>query len=396
MSQVFLSSAVTSGKPGSGTAEDPLNASTPDRLDPLMRGFPESAFIEFQRGLFLTTGGLSNNDANGWKVKDGWNLKGNDTTIRQVNRPKGVPNIGHGVFEAGMYDKGGVTIDGFTIDENFQGLEVDPSNSTFAVGLYGDDCIVRNIITRNGYGSLKSGGESFSITIRARHDGIAWQLCKGGLIEDCEVTSYLGDYGIAIAFSPGADGFTGAVKGIIRRCTVNNFIGTAAFGLSRETTLEDCRTSGCRTAAYADTGKVENVIIRGNRFLDCSRAGIHLDVGSGAALLNNLLIEGNEIEVNKTIEPAMAIGFAGSQGPGHQFDLIVRNNRLRVKELGPVATAYAISAAHVTVATYEDNVVDAAMQSQVRWDQYPSLNVVCRRNQTPDGGVPVWLEEFPV
>lgn len=342
-----------------GTQKYPFDGSTPARFDSLHRGFPPYTTINlFSNQVYLTTGSASYNDANGWWVRPGWKVRGHGATVKQIFFPDAP--VTHGVYEMRMEESGPLEISDLVIDENWKG---NPEGKSFAISVWGSNCKISQVTARHGYGNRETLAESFSISVSS-YPG---QISTNGLIDRCVVEDYLGNYGIAIALMPG-------VRGKVSNCAVTNFVGTAPFGLSAGVVYENNVSVGCFGGYYTDTGSMTNVIIRDCRMLASHGFGIHInpvfnDPYMGAALAMNLVIEGCEIETD-----GIGIAFSGPLGPGYQYNFTVQGTTF-------TGVGSPIVAAHVQGLTVTDNLVkDGAAISLLNWPEYPSFNIVSKRN----------------
>lgn len=364
-----------------GTRLNPLDGSTAEKFDALMRAFPPHTTVNLLSGVFLTTGSASYNEGQGWWVKTGWKVRGrgpDKTIVRQVNYPLFAWGSRHGTFEMTMYDTGGVEIADLTVDENWPAFESPSNTCTFAVALRGDNCTIRNVRALRGHGDVDSLLESFSITIAPRYNG-GWEINTNGLIEGCVVDGYTGNYGVAIALMP-------TVKGRVRNCSVSNFVGTAPFGMSSSVVYENNLSVGCFGGYYTDTGTVTNVIVRNCRMLNGTGFAIHSNPLLGAAMVRDVLIEKCVIQARQ-----VGVALSGQLGLGYQFGFSIRKNTFLYPTNGAIYPPAAIVAAHVDGLTVEDNRVDERLFSQLNWPEYPSTNVRARGNLLL--GEPTGLED---
>lgn len=371
--------------PFNGTASNPFDGSTVEKFDALMR-FPEGTRIRLLDGVFETTGSANFNEAKGWFVKDGWQIIGNGperTTVKLVSFPVAAISNGHGALQMAYTSNGGTTVAGLTVDENWQDGVVDNNYCTFGVNLYGNDCSIRNVRSLHGFGSRVNNVEAFSLTICSRHNGVAWEDNTNGVIEGCEVRDFLGDYGIGIALVPGADGATGSVEGWVANNVVRNLVGTAAFGVSSHVLFEGNTSEGCSCDYYNDTGRCEGVIICRNQMGPTSGFNVHFNPMLGAAMVRDIVIEDNIIDVRR-----IGVALSGQLGVGHQFDIVVRGNTFR--KVGEGTDVAAIVAGHVTGLLVVNNLVDYRLPSMLNQAQYPSTGVVSSGNQIL--GAPIGLE----
>lgn len=303
----------------------------------------------------------------GWNINDGSTLLGRGpsfVTLRYIlgNEPRAVvANLPNGL--------GGITVQGMTIDEGWlPGCPV--AFRTFAVALFGNNCTIRDVVARNGYGNKAADLEAFTFGIFPNGNG---KDMTGGLIEACLIFDFRGDYGIGYGLLPSPDG-TGSVAGFVRNCPAIGYKGTAAFGVASHVTFDNCTADGCSVGFYTE-GCVDAVIAN-SKVVNPDGFSIHLTTVNGLAKTSHVVIENCDIEADH-----IAIALSGG-APGRMTNITVRGNRI-------TGTGDAVNAEFVGGLMVEDNEVAQVMESHLT--NCPAR--VVRGNKL--NGTPVGLEDSP-
>ncbi len=329
-----------------GTPANPFDGSTADKFDALMRSFPADTRIRLLDGTFETTGSRNFNEDRGWFLKDGCHIVGNGperTTLKHTSYPSAAIGNSHATVQMEYTAKGNATVSDLTIDENWQGL--DQNYCTYAVHLYGDNCTIRNVWAKNGFGSREKGREAFTFSICARANGTVLEHNENGVIELCRVFDFKGDYGIAIC-CPGGGDATGSVQHYVRRNKVNGYKGTAAFGVASRGVFEDNESIDCFHDYYTE-GCYDSSIY-GAEAINADHFSIHLTPVS--AKITNVQIENCEIESKH-----IAICFSGVEA-GRMLGIEVCGNKI-------TGTGDAVNGEFVSALVVHENKVQAGMKS---------------------------------
>jgi hypothetical protein len=172
--EVYLSSRAD-GLDGTGTAVDPLNASTQQRFDALFASFGPNMAIHLGPGTYHTQGFVK------FQVKSYWKIRGAGYGVTRIIQDKtgGIYCI---VFH-GTAD--GVEIEDLSIDCGFQNQQVVDGAiraNAMAIGLFGNHLAVRRCRFIN-YGSPqdKYTGENFAVFLGSADPANAEDM----IVEDC-------------------------------------------------------------------------------------------------------------------------------------------------------------------------------------------------------------------
>ncbi len=169
--------ARTDGRDGFGTAEDPRDASTAEKLDAIFPALPAGVTIHLAPGIYDTGGVTVSTRTSGVILKSGSRLVGagaERTTIRL--RAETIPAGTYGVATAparrdlitSLDDTGGAHVSDLTVDANRANQGGFTSGSaetlTYYLNLSGAHCSIRNCVVRGGW-NLSPTAETFPVII---------------------------------------------------------------------------------------------------------------------------------------------------------------------------------------------------------------------------------------
>ena len=249
---------------GDGTQANPFNGSGP-RFDAKLSEmtFTTSAsnlIIRLMPGTFETRGYPTWYPLNGWKIRGaGMDI----TTVRLV----GASNNVFGVIASPYGIWSGVEVADLTVDCNDSPTN---PNGAHAVAISGSGGVIRRVKAING--NNPPGEEAFPLGVF----GGPGTLTDRCLIEECEVSSFRGNYCTAIGIGGVGQGFynSSRMQGVVRRnrvYDVHNRDGRSlchayggAIGL-QDSLYEENYSIGCDIGFNGDTGRMRNLTLRNNR-----------------------------------------------------------------------------------------------------------------------------------
>jgi hypothetical protein len=308
VSQVCHLAPRTDGHPGSGTLDDPYDASTALKFDRLMEDHAKAnVTIVLAEGTYLTWGAdgeesplaganVLPDKRRGFMLPSGVTLRGAgmgrsiikltdvDVTGRRIEGMKQHRVLCSGINGRPWWEaeQSNITIEDLTVDANggaiiraHQSLpKGDPQHinpwdvAIDGITLGGSNCRVRNVEVKGVYGyAAPNGGprrEAWTIGIGAIYYG----NCAGNLIEGCVARDFEGNYvsGVGIGGCGGVDSLG---SGIVRDCLVvgNTTYSAYIAGNSNHVIFRDNLALNCAAGFRSDTGVLANIEFRGNVFI---------------------------------------------------------------------------------------------------------------------------------
>jgi len=346
------------GQAGDGTLASPFNGSGTNfdaKLRQLSLAGVSNIVIHILPGTYVTEG------TRVVQLRNGWRLLGAGmgiTTVRLTNSP--------GSYEAALGnwpDQSDIEVADLTVDCANVGTHVTYAS---AVVLAGSGHTIRRVRAINASG-LFPVRECFILAIFGPQGPSV-----DNLIEYCEIAQFKGSYAMGISFGGGSFITTGRdsiSRGIIRGNRVYNLHSTTAdsychaYGVagSAGVILENNFAFGCDVGFNDDTGELKHIVIRGNHFYGCRSIGI-LSPGQS---LENVTIEGNEIEVDATTAGA-GIAIVDSGGLSRVRGLKIRDNTLRsVNGLASFGGGISVELQRGESVTISGNRIQAGLRSSL-------------------------------
>lgn len=234
-----------------GTLDNPFDGSTATKFDSIMNSLPPNSTIHILAGTYQTYGGT------GWQLKSGQKIlgSGKDVTVLQM-----APGASSGVVVWGMSSLcTNVEVADLTCDCHYTSGSV----SYNGVEIDGTGTIVRGVKVINMASYDSNFSENWGISL----DGEGIPNSAGNIIEDCEVSQWLGGGAIsALSIS--------LASGVVRD---NHVVLTAAGGANQgingseatSVVIEGNYINGADNAVYGDTSGCTNIIIAHNQFINC-------------------------------------------------------------------------------------------------------------------------------
>ena len=223
------------------------------------------------------------------------------TTLRCVFYPAAAGVNGHSVLQNRMdVDGDGVEVTDLTVDCNWQHLGAAAATKIGAVNLSGNNAAIRRVRAINAYGNWASLAETFVLSVSVYYTSSVWHDVAGAVIEDCQALSFLG-ITVARLISSVGTGDEAYISGVIQRCRVDNWNGTAAYGTNgaRGVQIIDNESYNCTSSMHFDTGQLLNLEIAGNHFYGIGLRGIDCQLSLGTPLGDGLYIHDNYFEVTR-------------------------------------------------------------------------------------------------
>lgn len=329
----------TDGQVGSGTAADPFDGSTPERLTAAFAAVPERRLtVRLGPGTFTTRTTLD--------VKSGWTVRGagpQRTILRLADHAVSTAN--QGMLVLGRYDHAGpatlqewACVRDLAIDGNRSGqpaYRLGAENSWIdAVRLWAKKARIENVWVSNTY---SRPGEGFPVCIYS----------TGGTLErphEAEIERVWVDRHEGYATSISVFDQTGSwVTGGIRRCRVTGYgrpPTSVAFGSGGwlDFVVEHNRVDGMAAAVVIDTHDYLGVRFENNRFTRLWKFGFLMN---GSGRYERIVIRHNRVELLAR-EPGALLKLDGAKMRRLKvIDNVLLGNRYAVPlETGPAASGY--------------------------------------------------------
>jgi hypothetical protein len=324
------------GRSGSGSAEDPFDASTADKYDKLLATYSQNTIFRYAVGTYQTTGFRSRT-----RKSAGTNCQhygaGVDKTVIQLVGAAGPTQ--DGIIFGCDYD---ATADGFelhdlTLDCNAPGNPKfrDGLGGVTAVNVVGNNMLFSNLKIEH-FGTAKRGVECFPFISFAGpgHVGAQFQSVR---LENSVFTEPATGNKDGLSCAVIAASTSARLEGAIVNCRFINlksdFSYSHAFGAAL---CEGNEVNGCETGFYLepDDRQAGTWIIRKNRFRDiCTAVMINWHP---AGSLNTIQFEDNDVALRvnpQRTSAAFAVDDSGLK-PGDErpsiAKVIFRNNRISV------------------------------------------------------------------
>jgi hypothetical protein len=315
---------------GDGSQADPWTVASPEEFDAQLRKTPAHATIHLGPGVFETYGAGAPGQP-GFIVKNGWSIQGagiDKTVIRLVGcLPDEHPGSGIGfIFFSGWgpgVDR--IAMRDFTADCNAIAVmdHVKRQNiSLSAIYLMGSQHTVQRVKAINAIGRRGRPGvnpEAFVIRVGPRD---ANTDATGYFVEDCEVSSFQGGAVTAIALlgTGGKNGATGAFRRnqIVLQGSGGEF-GFSAYGANGFVIEHNVTHRAARAFNWDTAAPGRDLIIRNNRFLQCTGSALLLGGGSAS------VVEDNVIELSGAKAVGVMISARNKVLPGAS-GWVIRNN----------------------------------------------------------------------
>ncbi len=326
-----------------GTLSDPYDGSTQAKFDAVMSNMPPYTTIHLLAGTYQTFGDSDSNP--GWKVKSGQKILGSGIDVTILQLVSGRPNQTC-VMRSEVSTN--VEISDLTVDWNGSSGNV----SGGGVVLYGTRHAIRRVKVINQY---SGAGESFGIGISLYNLPATFQS-DGNIIEECEVSHYLGGTGGISAIDMAGAGMSGIIRN--NRCFLPLCSGGAAVAINGAQTcdvlIEGNYVDGADIAFYGDTGGYTNIVVAYNTFRNC---GCAVDLRN--TIRENITVAFNNIEItNDLCIGGVVFYFVGDQGESYTNVLIIGNN-IRYNSTTP--GCYFLNANRVAGLVLMNNSVDSRL-----------------------------------
>lgn len=324
------------GVEGSGTAADPYDGSTPERLLAAFQRVPEGRHrIQLGPGRFVTSTTLD--------VKSGWTVAGAGPTRTTLElAANALTKADTCMLVLGRYDYGGpstlqeyacvrdLAIDGNRAGQPAYRLSASPSWID-AVRLYAKDGRIENVHVRNTY---SRPGEGFPVTIYST-GGTPTRPHRAEIVR-VWVDRHEGYATSIVAF----DQTGGCLTGGIRRCRVTGYgrePSSAAFGAGgwQGFAIENNRVDGMAAGVVIDTHDYADVRITGNVFTRLWKFGFLMN---GSGRYERITIARNRVQLLAR-EPGALLKFDRAKTRRLRVtDNVLLGNRYAVPlETGPAA-----------------------------------------------------------
>jgi hypothetical protein len=209
--------------------------------------------------------------------------------------------------------------------------------------------------------------ESFAILLSNRVDPYSrkWVNSSGGLVENCLITDFRGNYGGGICIA-GAEDPTVAT-GTVRNCRVIGSKQTPAppsqegfcWGVGA-TLTEGCTTENIAVGTYVE-GDVGRTVIRNNHYLNCGFAGVMISVRVSSRI-KTISIFNNEINLADGGYGIFAVNNFNLNGT--LKNLVAENNRITRRSRK--ATADWCNIFNLPDFVLRNNVYDSSMVGRIR------------------------------
>ena len=278
----------TDGVPGSGTADDPYDASTPDNLVARIKSVPAFSTVHLAPGTY-TVSGITGQL--GLKLRGA----GKDVTVLQWN---GIMPDGRAMIysQSGAH---GMEVSDMTLDgqQNLYG------ETPLAINFFdSNDVKIQNIRATNFRGGAF---EAFLVTLFCGSTTVT-----GGLIDGCEVDHfYRGTGGSTLLGLQHGGG--GSLTNRIHGAVTNNYIHDCPFvqgldGGGTRSLYQNNVVDGCWLGLNHDTALVDDSYILNNQFLNCGHYGINLRTDAGGPDMatnacNGFVVANNLVTLNAGI-----------------------------------------------------------------------------------------------
>ncbi|HTD16741.1 MAG TPA: hypothetical protein VK673_16270 [Chthoniobacterales bacterium] len=335
------------GHRGSGSAQDPFDASTPDKYDQLLATYSQNTVFHYAAGTYQTRG---------WHYRTrksaGTNCKHYGSGMDQtVIRLVGANDLTQdGVIFGSDYD---ATADGFevqslTLDCNASGNPrfTNGLGATAAISTNGSNILIRGIKVI-GFGTSRVGVECFVVFIYPG-PALNWRSFNNVILDHCVFTGPAqgnkdGLSCVVIGAAPSA-----RIEGAIVNCRFVNLKSDFSYSHALRAPLcEGNEVTGCDNGFYLepDDRQAGTWVIRKNRFHDVTTAVMVKWHPTGS--LNTIQFEDNDVVLKADPQQtpvAFAVDDTGLK-PGDQkptiAKVILRNNRIRVAEMSKEQVARA-------------------------------------------------------
>ena len=338
----------TDGRVGSGTAADPFDGSTSEKLDPILRRVFEidGVRIHFGRGTFLTRSVLA---------KDPVSIRKPHTTVLGAGMYRTTlaldPAVGQilppwafSVLQTHQHiaPDSHLTVQDMTFDTNWPKL-LNPRRdvSIGNVSLIGSYCSLIRVRGIHAHGDNASGQECFGIAIGA---GGPYEI-HDGLIADCVAELPSGDYGNAITMA----GWTFEVypamncSGIIRGCKVYDMRADHRHMAAYATAggiVTDCYAENSTIAVYMENAR--DLTISNCEFRNNTWRGVWVFPANNGGGVHNLKVLNSTIEASNYISGAACIEVGSADEKNSTAGAFLSGNTLLRKKARSDGKAHSI------------------------------------------------------
>jgi hypothetical protein len=347
-----------------GTLQDPFLATNQTQFDRVMTNLTarSNVIIHLLPGVYRTVSKVGTNP-NEWYLKSGSRLLGSGRDVTIV-KAQDSPQRGWTITSDNTAGYG-IEVADLTIDANGSSA-ID--YGTGGLSLRGEKCSVRRVNVVNIRGTGSQNVEAFGIAIEAiNSDGSPNYNGVGNLVEDCIVSSVLGDFTTAIAIAYG--------QADILNCKVyfTNEYGFAYNGGSfRNLRVIGNYSEGGASGFYSDYNGATNnhtftnLLIANNIFKNCYQ-GITLNHEHRD--IDTVSIFDNIIQLTSTEPPSVGKFGIVSWYEGRNFH--IKGNVIRTTNALPTNTLIgSVLLWRTTGIIIHDNVFEATLRPVVTLDGY--------------------------
>lgn len=307
------------GLAGNGTAQNPFDGSTAEKLDAVLRSITNGTRVLFGPGTFDTAGFSDDSPSAGFSVKPKCKYVGagpSKTTIRLASASASSAHLGCAFCASGLNaDVSGAEVRDLTIDCN--GAALVAANTvnlcTYGISLPGSNNKIKNVHLIHVYGHQAAEREAFGLGTPA---SVTKPNPIGNRIEDCVVDDFATGYGYGQMIC--IRGGTARNNWVIGQTTLTS--AYQAYGANA--VLDRCYAFNCRTFLYMDEGDVGPLWVK-----NCHAWGI---TGEFVNLAPSAGFKHHDVRVINNTAEFGATGTFFSASPGgagaRVYDVFVLNN----------------------------------------------------------------------
>jgi hypothetical protein len=333
---VYLS-ARSDGKNGTGTAEDPWDASTAAKFDAILADNTKTPVNT--RIHLVGTGFQTNPITRTWHFRDGWDIGGSGidvTTITNVAVGDGstfysVVTLGD---DAGTHTSNGVHIHDLTIDSNGTAIaatmatvNAEKNVKVEHIWICGSNNTVERVHGVHQYGSLANGVECFGFILSVPTGG-----GKNNHIRYCINDSPVGNYGSPFTMF----GFSGTypiANSSVERCYAEasntGLITPFNSGGVNLAFVQNCEIKGnvfvdCRGVSYCDTGTIDGLKIDGNTAVR-GWSGVEFSISAGTP--RRVEVTDNTLFIQNRVVASRAYGVLFGAVQASATDIAISGNK---------------------------------------------------------------------
>jgi hypothetical protein len=384
--EFYVSSRVDAA--GSGTLDDPFRGGFTNStyyLDLFLHHTNSNSpnlVIHILPGTYYTEGAYGADGTRGFLIQNGWKIIGGgiDNTKLILNAVLNNYNVALSTWWTS--NLANIVVSDLTVNCNY----TSGSMKLEGVKLFGTNLRVERVKVIN-FATDTSTNECFPLAFGNLNSSAA----SGYLIQDCEVSSFLGAGGVCTALYFDGAGH-GEVSGVMRNNLVRLTSTGGDFGMSavngNGVTFENNFIYGASRSFQNDTGPCKNLVVRGNYFFDFGYMGALICNSS------NSVFESNILEPKNNGTAIVALGDNYTKG------WVIRNNTIRLQPGSTNGAGFNFnwnypSESHAPISQFviENNKIDSNLQNYYMTNYTSSY---FHNNSTFSGSLPqAWPAAFP-